>query len=270
MSDIRDFQEDRVTEKEFQEQYSRIKEMLLYGNIAKEEKCAILLGGQPGSGKSSLFARMPDQDKYVVINGDDFRQYHPRFKEIVKTDLEHYAERTAAFSARVSETLIEDLSAQGYNMIIEGTLRDPEVPIKTCTDLKERGYSAELLVMACDAEKAWESTLTRADELIKAKQVGRLVPIDVYNYTVNHLPENLETIDAAGCFDRITIVNREHEVLYPNRENIPLRDVLEKELSLSAWNKNLENHEKDFLERKVAILQKQINEREKSTRDRAD
>lgn len=50
---------------------------------------------------------------------------------------------------------IWNLSQKGYNLIIESTLRNPDVSIKTCYQLKGKGYNPDLVVVACDAETSW-------------------------------------------------------------------------------------------------------------------
>ena len=43
-----------------------------------------VLGGQPGAGKSKMVSRLgAELDRnLLVINGDEFRRYHPNFDEI--------------------------------------------------------------------------------------------------------------------------------------------------------------------------------------------
>ncbi|GAB4013796.1 hypothetical protein GCM10028808_34200 [Spirosoma migulaei] len=50
-----------------------------------ERPTGILLGGQPAAGKTSLIRQLRHQysgQKFVVINGDEYRQYHPRARKI--------------------------------------------------------------------------------------------------------------------------------------------------------------------------------------------
>ena len=55
---------------------------------------------------------------------------------------------TQKFSPQVTERLIDKLSREKYNLIIEGTLRTSAVPLKTAELLKSRGYQVELAVLA--------------------------------------------------------------------------------------------------------------------------
>lgn len=250
-----DYNEDFVSEKEFSEIYLEIRKLLVAGKTPNTDKCTIILGGQPGAGKSSFYNMKDELLDYIAINGDEFRRFHPNYENIVKTDPEHYAERTQSFSNRVVETMIKDLGSKGYNLVIEGTLRNPDVPIRTCEYLKDKGYEPELIVVACDAEKSWQATITRA-ELLKAQGiVPRLVPIDIYNKTVNQITDSLDLIENKGCFKNITIINRDGDILYRNDHSVRASEVLKKELNLNNWNNKLKYYENEFIKEKIAILQ---------------
>ena len=253
------YTEDIFTDEQFHEIYQMIKSDLTEGQTPNSDKCTIILGGQPGAGKSSFYSMKEDLLNYIAINGDDYRRYHPNFQNIIKTDPEHFAERTQSFSNRMVETLINDLGKSGYNLIIEGTLRNPEVPIRTCVFLSKEGYKPNLVVVACDAEKAWKSTIARARLQKEQGATPRLVPIDIYNSTVNTIPNSLALIESRKCFDDIKIINREGEILYRTGQKGCGTDILKKELNLDNWNKKLPIFEKEFIEEKISILKDTLN-----------
>lgn len=250
-----EYSEDVVSEKQFLRAYQAIRSDLIEGKAADDEKCTIILGGQPGAGKSSFYEMRDELIDYIPINGDEYRRFHPNYRNILKTDPEHYAERTQSFTNKIVETLISDLGCCGYNLVIEGTLRNPDVPIKTCEFLQSKGYEPELVVVAYDAEKAWKSTLSRA-ELLKSKGLApRLVPIDIYNSTVNQIPLSLDKIEKKGCFKEITIINRDGDILYTTGQDQKASDILRRELDLDNWNQKLPGYEEEFIKEKIAILQ---------------
>lgn len=254
-----DYTEDNVTEEQFQDAYGRIRNVLVAGKSSGIDKCTIILGGQPGAGKSSFYEMRDELVDYIPINGDEYRRFHPNYNNIIKTDPEHYAERTQSFSNRIVETLISDLGSKGFNLVIEGTLRNPDVPIKTCEYLKGKGYEPELVVVACDAEKAWKSTIARA-ELLKSRGLApRLVPIDIYDNTVNRIPDSIDRIEEKDCFKDITIINREGDILYRKGQGEKASDVLRRELNLENWHNKLPNYENEFIKAKIAILQATLN-----------
>ncbi|MGO5335633.1 zeta toxin family protein [Bilifractor sp. LCP19S3_H10] len=256
------FEENDYTQQQFREAYSEVKETVTAGIVPESRKCTIILGGQPGAGKSSFYQSRDDLVSYAAINGDEYRRFHPMIQGILKSDPEHYAERTQKFSNQMVETLISDLSNDGYNLIIEGTLRNPQVPIRTCQELKVKGYSAELVVVACNAELAWKSTLARAEMQKEHGQIPRLVPIDIYNNTVHQIPDSLDTIEKTGCFDHITVQTRDLAILFSSdRESDDHASAaLRKELDLPGWDSRLKEYERDFMQRKIEILSDRIKD----------
>ena len=111
---------------------------------------AILLGGQSGAGKTTLHNvfRNAMNGNVIVVNGDEYRSFHPRYKQICAQYGIDSPAHTAAWAGRMVEAIIDALSIMGYNLIIEGTLRTSEVPLKTARLLRDRGYSVSLALMA--------------------------------------------------------------------------------------------------------------------------
>ncbi len=177
--------------------------------------CAYLLGGQGGSGKSTLHElylhRNPNT---IIIDGDRFRERHPNFEIIQKMYNQDAASFTQSFVNNLVGALIEKLSDDGYNLVIEGTCRRSDVPMKTCNDLKEKGYRVELSVMCTDAGVAWQSTIDRYNAQKALGYCPRAVPFEKYEETVKALPNNISTLFKAGIFDDITLYNRKKECLY--------------------------------------------------------
>ncbi len=245
---------------EFEIQYQKIFNALVKDNVSQNKRCVIFLGGQPGSGKSTFV----DQDdvflQYIKINGDEYRKFHPRYKDIVTYDIDNMPERTQGFVNECVERLIQDLSNEGYNLIIEGTLRNPEVTITTCNMLKGKGYRTDLYVMAVDATTSWESTLNRAKLSREIGNIPRLVPIDKYNYIVNYLVNNVDMIDKSACFDDIHVVDRNSKELYPCYGKTAAQ-VLEEELGVKKWNSEFEKTADAFIETKMEVLQAQRRRR---------
>lgn len=249
------------TREEYVKIYNKIYDILTTGVEPDSEKCTIVLGGQPGAGKSTFYEMKEDLNRFIAINGDNFRRYHPYHSEIIKYDPESYAERTQAFANSIVENLIDDLGAKGYNLIIEGTLRNPNVPIRTCKSLQEKGYDVNLVVVACDAEKSWESTIYRAKRLKEQGLVPRLVPIDIYNRTVHQIDDSLKTIEENGCFKNIIVLNREGKVLFNSDiSKGSACEYLRKELNIENWDNKFQYYEKAFFQEKINILQSKLSD----------
>ena len=242
------------TQEEFEECYNKIYDSLTKDGIAQQQNCVIFLGGQPGSGKSHFIGQDEFID-YIKINGDDYRKHHPRFKDIVSYDVKDMAERTQEFVNACIERLIKDLSDEGYNLVIEGTLRSPQVTINTCQTLKDKGYQTDLYIVAIDAVTSWNYTINRAELLKEMGDTPRLVPIDKYNYIVNNLVNSVDQIDSAGCFDSIHIVDRNSKIIYPDNTGRKAASIMEEKLNVGKWNEMYDDIANKFFDLQIDMLQ---------------
>lgn len=111
------------TDKQFENRLNDNLEELIQGKKAVESPTAFLLGGQPGSGKTSLRSAILEetQGNVIVIDNDTFKQQHPNFDELAKLYEKDVVKHVTPYSNRMTEAIISRLSDQGYNLVIEGT-----------------------------------------------------------------------------------------------------------------------------------------------------
>ena len=86
---------------EFCKAFKNILNDTLSNKILNEQNPkAYLLGGQPGAGKSILnnYTKKINNDNIIIINADEYRKYHPNFKEIEKEYGIYYPKYTSKFS----------------------------------------------------------------------------------------------------------------------------------------------------------------------------
>ena len=84
------------------------------------------------------------QKNIAFISGDDYRKDHPYFIELQAQYGDDAVLHTQQFAGKMTEALIDDLSLSRYHLIIEGTLRTTDVPLRTHDLLAARGYDVFL------------------------------------------------------------------------------------------------------------------------------
>ncbi len=184
------------------------------------EPRAILLGGQSGAGKTTLHNIFLSafEGNAVIVNGDDYRSFHPRFKQISA----HYGidspAHTAAWAGRMVEAVVDALSVMGYNLIIEGTLRTSEVPLKTAKLLRSRGYGVSLALMAVKPDVSLISCQIRYEHLRLAGTESRAVDPEHHRKIVDGIVENLRTLEESGLFDAVSLYDRGERRLFHGEE----------------------------------------------------
>lgn len=222
------------TEKEYKNSYKQIKGILLNEKNKENYPLATLIGGQPGSGKSELTKYIKSQNENTIaIDGDYIREFHPHLEEIVKEYGMEYPKVTQPFVNRAVEQLIDDLSRDKYNLIIEGTLRDINVPIKTARMLDERDYLVELYIVATNKELSWQSTIERGDNMEDSGKIPRYVDKAHHDRIAEALPETVMDLVNEESIYNIVIMRRDQSIIYDKNEipDLDPKDILERELA---------------------------------------
>lgn len=170
-----------------------------------------VLGGQPGAGKSNLVGiiRQELNRNVLVINGDEFRRYHPNFDGIQEQYGIDSPKHTAAFSGHMTERVIEKALREGYNISVEGTFRTTETPMRTLEKMREHGYETAVYIQTAPSEVSWQSTLERYHAMELLGETPRATPKEHHDLVVKLLPQNADAVFLSGKADVFKVYSRE-------------------------------------------------------------
>ena len=170
-----------------------------------------VLGGQPGAGKSNLVQKIRAElnRNLLVINGDEFRRYHPDFDDIQAQYGKDAPKYTAAFSGMMTERVIAKALAEGYNVSVEGTFRTADVPMKTLDDMRRHGYETAVYIQTTPAEVSWQSTLERYRQMESLGEMPRYTDKAHHDLVVELLPKNANAVFLSGKADHFRVYNRD-------------------------------------------------------------
>ncbi|MBQ6210448.1 MAG: zeta toxin family protein [Prevotella sp.] len=166
---------------------------------------AILLGGQGAVGKSNLVDIIKEDNEgrdFLSINGDDFRIFHPGFHALVENEIK-FPRETQVFSNVFTKNLIDIGAENKLNMIVEGTIRDPSVPISTAEELKNKGYSVEAYIIAAPKEISSIIGYSRYVEDRRNQGYGRMLDMKSHNQTANGLPKSIDELSERGLVETL-------------------------------------------------------------------
>ncbi|MDR0846539.1 MAG: zeta toxin family protein [Lactobacillales bacterium] len=209
---------------EFVAEFEINLERLQLSATPTESLCAYVLGGQSGAGKARLGNRL--NKNAIVIDGDKFRNQHPNSDELDALYGVDSVKYKSKFAGEMTEALINELSKLKYNLVIEGTLRTAEVPLKTARELQNKGYSVDLDVKIVKPEISYASTILR---YILGRSEGdefaRATPKEHHDLIVKSLSANLVTLIETDAFKTVSLYNRADEEIYNSENDVDVNPI---------------------------------------------
>ena len=226
---------------------------------AQPHPVAILLAGQPGAGKTELSSMLIHGlgGNAVFINGDDYRRFHPHYRELYRAFGSDSVQMMSPFSNRVTERLIDEFSNRGVNMVIEGTGRTVEVPRSTAELLTRKGYTAEMAVIAVRPEISLISTLRRFYQMNERGTIPRATAISAHDAIVDVLPGNLDRLNSSPSIVRLSIWDREMCPLFDSRSDV---GILPSEVLRGYWDSTWTVEELQQAKKDIGDLREQENQ----------
>ncbi|MDR3241159.1 MAG: zeta toxin family protein [Lactobacillaceae bacterium] len=236
------------SETEFNDALSELIDDLIENRTKVENPKAYLLGGQSGSGKTTIheIIRESLNKNIIVIDGDTFRKLHPRSEEITEIYGVEDTKYTSYFAGKMVEALVEHLSKHNYNLVIEGTLRTTDVPLETAKLLKIKKYNVSLYGMAVKPAMSYLSTLQRYEEMyVLNTLLARATPKEHHDLIVANYAQNLDQIQESILISNVRLVSRYKEIVY---DDSIIPHVLPSEFINAYWKKTWSQSEKEMLE----------------------
>ena len=205
-----------VTPDEFLHQRDALICILTEGRTPAETPQAYLIAGQPGAGKTTMADLFTGAHagNIIFISGDAYRPFHPHIDELRAHFGDDAVLHTQEFAGRMTEALIDELSARGYHLIIEGTLRTQEAPLRTRELLVARGYRVSLNLLAVPPLLSYLGTLRRYARMQEFGMHPRRTPRDHHDRVVQGIAANLDALHQLHRFDAVRLYDRTGICLY--------------------------------------------------------
>lgn len=210
-----------MSEEEFKTVYQLLKRTVKKNKFPVKEPVAITLGGQPGAGKSNIYhiARKRFSNNIVELDCDAFRVYHPYYKEIKNIFGKDDAIKTNPFVFKAVDLLIEELSNEKYNLIMESSLNSPNSALDNGKNLPPKGYKVELQIMATPKQISWQGTIDRYNKELKNGGSPRAVSKEFHDKVVQNICKSLDTVKKSGLMSNILIYDRNKNCLYDMKKD---------------------------------------------------
>ncbi|WP_260434743.1 zeta toxin family protein [Burkholderia stagnalis] len=198
--------------------YRRVEQRAIEATLRQEQPVAILLGGQPGSGKAGLAGvaqrELRDRGGAVVIDADQMREFNPAYRALARADPERAADQTQALAGRWASRLTKRAEDERRNLIVDGTMRNPDNIAALAQRLQRAGYTVEARVMAVPPDPSFDRARLRYEQLAAEGQVGRVVNREQHDAAYRGLPATVARLERDGLADRIRIYDSHAREVY--------------------------------------------------------
>lgn len=185
-----------------------------------EKPVAIILGGQPGCGKGGLVDLSINEFKNqnaAVINGDEYRKYHPKSREILKKHEQDYAKHTDPDVREWTKRLLDYAIDTKRNIIFEGTMRQDGPICMTLARLRSEGYVVKIRVLAVNERESLLGVYQRYEEQKAKMGFGRMSPRSSHDAAYTGMLKTIERIEQEKLFDTLQVYNRNKLLIYENK-----------------------------------------------------
>lgn len=183
--------------------------------LAQRAPVLVLVGGQPGAGKTQAIGRIEMLHAGLVkVIGDDMRNFHPGYDLFMEEDPLAMPALTAQASGRWVEMAIQYLRERHISTLVETTLRQSAVVGRTAMGFREAGYRTELHVVAVPLEVSRLGTITRYFRQIEDSGAGRWTPSTAHDVAAQAVAGTVMDLIESGVIDRVFIESRGGTIYY--------------------------------------------------------
>ncbi|HEY8781958.1 MAG TPA: zeta toxin family protein [Mucilaginibacter sp.] len=204
-----------ISDQEFREIQQDIITDLTVGKKPSDSPIVIILGGQPGAGKTELerIARTELGGDIIVCNADLFRDYHPNAEEIKNRYEAYYPEITAKYAQDWNNGLRAYCEATRMNYILETTFSSGTTMNKTIDELQQKGYRVEIKLLAVHPRISLLGTHIRFEEMKAKEKTGRLVGKEAHDSRYNLIAPTLFMVQSTSKYNKLQIYGRTIEAV---------------------------------------------------------
>lgn len=168
----------------------------------KEKATAIIIGGQPGSGKTTFQQKALEQlqGNAVICDIDALRDFHPKIKLLKKEYPGDYNKHTYTYAHRWNAEVIKYCLHNKMNFILETTFSDGEWLNKVIDEIEgypgDVKYHVRVKILAVNPQESLLGIKLRYEtqKLRSEEDFGRNVPTKVHDEKFYKIPDALDIL----------------------------------------------------------------------------
>jgi len=210
-----------LSEAELDRTYShRIRPDLVDGVSPSRSPTAVLVAGQPGSGRPVAVAKVRAHlvgsvGPAVLVSSDELRHYHPHWRKQVAADV-HAAAGTRADVGRWFAQASADAVTARTNIVLETGTGDPQAALSLARMLKGAQYDVSAVVLAVDRDRSRQATMARYDVARSAGDTPQFITAADHDQAYERVRDALALLEVEHAIDRLQVVAPDGRQLYAN------------------------------------------------------
>lgn len=200
----------------------------------------VLLGAQPGSGKSRASARLlAEHNGMVAVSGDDLRLYHPYFRDLTTNQPEQAGPVLAEATRPWVRAAIQDSLDERRSLLLEGSFGDPDITIATATRFRDAGFQVRIIAIASPRVLSVVTAASRYLRDRKMDAAARFTTLSAHDHGYDGTTRLIDSLNAIAPIDRVTIISRKGNLLFDRRRDSDTRsDVFNGALAALTEGRN--------------------------------
>ncbi|TWE11472.1 zeta toxin family protein [Rudaeicoccus suwonensis] len=194
----------------------RVRDRIFDGARSSPSPVVVLVGGQPGAGKTAAAARsaqLHPTERLTVLEGDDYRQFHPDYKRLVRLDPLRMPAVTQEVSGPMVAAAVNHAQREKISVTIEGTFRDSELVTATAGEFHQAGFYVHAVVVAVQPVQSLISTVDRYVSAIENDRDGRWTPVAAHDAALSGMPRTVRALGESQDVDQVTVMRRDGSVV---------------------------------------------------------
>jgi hypothetical protein len=191
------------------------------GAEARSDPVLVLVGAQPGSGKTRAIGAVrrfhPDQT-FVRLDTDDMRRYHPDFAELaLDPDPLAMPQATSEAAGWWTRRSIRHAIEARVPVILEGTFRRLSVPTGAARDFAAAGYTVEVFALGIPEALSWQGCVSRYLDALEnpdPEDVPCWAPREIHDAALQAMPGVTQALADSSTVARTVVTDRAGVVYY--------------------------------------------------------
>ena len=152
----------------------------------------------------------------------------------------------------MTEAILSKAVSEHFNIVIEGTFRNPATPINTLSLMKENGYKTHVMIQTCTKELSWKYYQERYEKMKEIMpEEARQTDQAHHDLVCENLAKNIKTVIESGKADKTEIFFRDesgkNELIFSTNDKKEFNAMtLNKKIGVDVQEKSIDKKKNSY------------------------